>query len=324
MKKNYIFKTIKIAIVIFAIALSFTRANAQTTNVNAVITAGVPTEFDDGETYQSYLVDQVITMTATATVDGIGTFDVSFDVTPLSGQRVVRSATIWGVNPEFADVDVDGVLVPTATNEGPVFRARANGQSFTSIGNITFSNYTGGLSASNITSYTFTDIEVAGANNKFDKFVYQVDGTEYNVGKLTSNPATVNLLTAGPVDIAEGAALTSLTAFDIRILSDRSANTDAWSVQSITLNVDVDYTILSTETISINDTSLKIFPTVTDGVFSVNKAFKTLQLYDLTGKIVKTFSSTDALEVTGLNQGLYIVKIQSEKGTISTRKMIIK
>lgn len=325
MKNNYILKTIKTSIAIFAFLVGFAQLNAQTTNINVVITGGVPDVLDEGETYQTLTTDQVITMTGTATVDGVGTFDVSFDVTPKAGQRVVRSATQWGVNPEFVDVDVDGVVTPTATNDGPLFRARANGQSFATIGNITFSNYTGGLTVSNITSHTFTEASIAAGINRFDRFAYKVGEIEYAfTSKLGANPTAINLLTAGPVDIAGGTALTSLDTFVIKSVEGRSANSDAWAVQSITVNLDIDYTSLSTNAINKNDTKLSIFPTVVESTFSVNKAFKTLKLFDLTGKTVKTFNSSDALEVSGLNQGLYIVKIQSATGGISTSKMIVK
>ena len=320
MKKNYTLKTI---IAFFAIALNFTIANAQTTNLDVVITAGVPTVFDDDGaggvlTYQSYPADQVITMTGTATVDGVGTFDVSFDVTPAAGQRVVRSAIVWGASPEFEDVDG----VQTASSQSATFRS--NRSPLVTIGNITFSNYTGGLSASNITAQTFSMITIENANNRFDRFTYKIGDTEYNAPKQADPSVTLNLLTYGPVDLAGGTALTSLDEFVIKSQLDRLVNSDAWSIGSITVNVDVDYTKLSTENINKNDKTFSIFPTVTDGAFYVNKEFASLQLIDLTGKTVKIFNSSDALEVSGLAKGLYIVKLTSDIGAISTSKMIVK
>ncbi|ANW96117.1 hypothetical protein AXE80_07430 [Wenyingzhuangia fucanilytica] len=312
MIKTYTLKNIKKGIAIVAILTGFTSVQAQTT-VDAVITQGAVTLDSDGEggflSYQSYATDEVVTMTGTATVAGEGSFDVTFTVTPGSGLKVMKGEDgSWGV---------------VADTASALFRG--NQASFCTISNITYSNFTGTLSESNIQSYTFTDAVIAGATNNQDRFTYQIGETEYiSSSKFTENPATIDLRSYGTGAVAIDPALSSITTLIIRSGSTRtSAGSDAWSVQSLTVQVTLDDTTLGVNTINKNDKTLTIYPTVTDGAFYVNKEFDTLKIIDITGKTVKTFGASDVLEVSGLASGVYIVVIES-KNVVATARIVVE
>jgi hypothetical protein len=73
---------------------------------------------------------------------------------------------------------------------------------------------------------------------------------------------------------------------------------------------------------------LNVYPNpVTNGklyITSDNGADKTVAIYDILGKQVLTTSVTnDVVNVSGLNAGVYIVKI-TEGGNTATRKLIIR
>jgi hypothetical protein len=77
---------------------------------------------------------------------------------------------------------------------------------------------------------------------------------------------------------------------------------------------------------SIIGSSLKLYPTLVDKSFMINKSVNDLSIYDLTGKLVKTFSGAfsknDEYDISNLNQGLYLVKIENENGQSLTSKLI--
>lgn len=70
---------------------------------------------------------------------------------------------------------------------------------------------------------------------------------------------------------------------------------------------------------------VKVYPNPTSGVFYVNgKNISKVEIYDLAGRIVKTSSNiSKGIAVNELPKGIYIVKIQSGKNSIS-KKLIIK
>jgi glycosidase len=69
-----------------------------------------------------------------------------------------------------------------------------------------------------------------------------------------------------------------------------------------------------------------IYPNPTNSSFKINKSVNDLRIYDLTGKLVKTFSGefsiNESYDISGLNQGLYLVKIENNNGQSLTSKLI--
>ncbi len=70
----------------------------------------------------------------------------------------------------------------------------------------------------------------------------------------------------------------------------------------------------------------KIYPNPANHSFKINKDVVELNIYDITGKLVKTlkgnFTPNDSFDVSELTQSLYLVKIKNNEGQVSTSKLI--
>ncbi len=69
-----------------------------------------------------------------------------------------------------------------------------------------------------------------------------------------------------------------------------------------------------------------IYPNPTTTSFSINTNVSTIDIYDLTGKLVKSFKGdfnrTDSFDISGLNTGMYIVKVENTSNQIKTTKLV--
>lgn len=82
--------------------------------------------------------------------------------------------------------------------------------------------------------------------------------------------------------------------------------------------------------LSVNTNTLETFtlyPNPTQTSFSINTNASTIQIYEVTGKLVKTFngnfSRTDIFDISTLNTGMYLVKVKNNNNTqIRTTKLI--
>ena len=312
MKKNYTFKTIKTGLAIFAMALSFANANAQTEEV--LIESNIRTI-----TTTVYAGGAFDIVTADQTVEGT-TFKIQATLTPtstLSGSGAYIESTgrnRYGVDGTGIDGD-KGESITTSNLKVIDFDPGATSYTVADISNL-----------------HFTGVVLFNVDDANDQPLFTiVGGTNpgvFNIGKAVGNSATITFGTpftngADPaVDTTVGST-TGVTAFTLTNGSTEA--TDSFQIigtnWALTFTKD---TTLGVETISKKDDALTIFPTITDGAFSVNKEFASIHLIDLTGKTVKTFNSSDALEVSGLAKGLYIVKLKSDLGAIATSKLIVK
>jgi 1,4-alpha-glucan branching enzyme len=82
---------------------------------------------------------------------------------------------------------------------------------------------------------------------------------------------------------------------------------------------------LSTDDLDANNT-FSIYPNPVNTSFKTNKALNTLQIFDITGKLVKSFNGdfteTDTYDISDLTQSIYFVKIENSNGQILTSKLI--
>ncbi|GAA4238265.1 hypothetical protein GCM10022291_28080 [Postechiella marina] len=71
---------------------------------------------------------------------------------------------------------------------------------------------------------------------------------------------------------------------------------------------------------------LKLFPNPAKKSFSINKNLKTLSVYSITGKLVKTFRGNfikgHNFNITDLKAGLYLVKISNNLSEVNTLKLV--
>jgi len=75
-----------------------------------------------------------------------------------------------------------------------------------------------------------------------------------------------------------------------------------------------------------NNTSFNIYPNPVNTSFKTNKALNNLQVFDITGKLVKSFkgnfTENDTFDISDLTQSIYLVKIENENGQTLTTKLI--
>ncbi len=81
--------------------------------------------------------------------------------------------------------------------------------------------------------------------------------------------------------------------------------------------------------LSVDDealSSFSIYPNPTQTSFSINANVSNLEVYDLTGKLVKSFkgelTNTDSFDISSLNSGMYIVRIENETNQTLTTKLV--
>ena len=71
---------------------------------------------------------------------------------------------------------------------------------------------------------------------------------------------------------------------------------------------------------------IQIYPNPANNYFRINKSINSLQIFDVTGKSVKSFkgdfTGNDDFDISDLTQGLYLVKIENLAGASSTTKLI--
>lgn len=83
------------------------------------------------------------------------------------------------------------------------------------------------------------------------------------------------------------------------------------------------------DTAGINDfntQSISIYPNPTSGILHIQSdvAIEKIEIYSLTGQLLKKEHSTTELNLNNLNKGVYLIKISPEKGTSLTKKIIRK
>nr|WP_321232275.1 alpha-amylase family glycosyl hydrolase [uncultured Psychroserpens sp.] len=82
---------------------------------------------------------------------------------------------------------------------------------------------------------------------------------------------------------------------------------------------------LSTDELNAND-KFSIYPNPVNTSFKTNASLNRLQVFDITGKLVKSFdgnfTETDSYDISDLTQSIYLVKIENSNGQTLTSKLI--
>uniref|UniRef100_UPI004048BE4E T9SS type A sorting domain-containing protein n=1 Tax=Mariniflexile sp. TaxID=1979402 RepID=UPI004048BE4E len=314
MKTNYTLQTIKTGLVIFAMALSFTFASAQVVTVyeDAVLDPPADTVFPAGP----------IQLTSSEiAIEGV-TFKIQVTATP-------------GGNATFFQSNANMIL-GTGTggiNDNPNTFEGDEGESAT-INGLTVVDFNPGTTSYTVDAISdlhFHSINFRNAQHSTDQPLITVNGNgpngPHNLGDLASNYQVTFGVEFTNNDIVNPPATFTVgddsTVTEITLANGSTEANDVYNFSTLTASYTFTTAALSVDDIIKKD-ALAIYPTVVENTFSVNKAFETLKIFDLTGKAVKTFSASDVLEVSGLVSGLYIVKIQSEVGGIATGRLIVK
>ncbi len=82
---------------------------------------------------------------------------------------------------------------------------------------------------------------------------------------------------------------------------------------------------LSSESFASNE-AFSIYPNPVNDTFKTNKALESLQIFDITGKLVKSFhgafTKNDSYDISDLKPSLYLVKIENKNGQTLTSKIL--
>jgi hypothetical protein len=74
------------------------------------------------------------------------------------------------------------------------------------------------------------------------------------------------------------------------------------------------------------ENNFSIYPNPANSSFQTNKAINNLEIYDLTGKLIKSFkgdfSASERFDISDLTQSIYLVKIETNTGATLTSKLI--
>ena len=86
---------------------------------------------------------------------------------------------------------------------------------------------------------------------------------------------------------------------------------------------------IASDVLDIDDETLSrfsIYPNPSRTSFSVNVNVSDVKIYDLTGKLVKSyngdFTRTDTFDISTLNAGMYIIKVENNNNQIKTTKLV--
>lgn len=141
---------------------------------------------------------------------------------------------------------------------------------------------------------------------------------------------TLNSTTTMTVSINDGAETfnvtlnnTNITGYSVYFADDWNGATNA----NIYWKPTTEYTYAVTLGIEdANFDNFKLYPNLVKSTFKINKSVTSVRIFDLTGKLVKTFkgnfSTTDTFDISGLTQNMYLAKIEAANGQIATSKLI--
>ena len=189
------------------------------------------------------------------------------------------------------------------------------------------------VSTANYSGITVSfDPRGSGTASKWQQYEYSTDGTTWNIAGNNAggllNDFTVHVELALPV------AATNSPNFKFRIVSIFAPSTveyapvgtaygtgGAWRIDNVTFTG----TSLSVNQNAIS--GLKVYPNpVTNGTLFIDSdsnASKAVAIFDVLGKQVVKTTTEQAVNVSNLKGGVYIVKI-TEDGKTATRKLVIK
>ena len=286
--------------------------NAEIYATDVVIQATENTTYPSGE----------VTMTGIGTIAGTdGTFEVHITVTPsvdvtaypnaaivsgISDNNQTSSSRSWGISDD-------------GTNDAVGDRVFVGDQQFTAtISNARIGAITGtsGLTADDITIDTFKSIKISNGNHAGDRFTFSADGSsDFELGRFTNEPTK-------DVDLVVEASDQEINSFTIK--NGSTATNNKWAVD----NIKVQVTINTTNTLSNNefekdDEALILFPNPAKDKIALNITSKEIQIFDLTGKRIKVIKEgKKEFNISDLNTGLYIIKVETEKGNIIFKKFL--
>jgi hypothetical protein len=162
--------------------------------------------------------------------------------------------------------------------------------------------------------------------------LYNLNSTQYLVLAYDFNTNTLSLFenptiggTASPsLTVTPTTPIANLAGFIIR--QDNATGTPAMLVDELTINTTPNFTLSSSSFNAID--GLTMYPNPLKGntlyLNSTANTTMSVQIFDVLGKeVLKSNVTNNAVNVSGLNTGVYIVKV-TEEGKTATRKLVIQ
>ena len=165
----------------------------------------------------------------------------------------------------------------------------------------------------------------------------------FHVRKLFGNSGSVTMtvdgITDAPISLAADASASNLNAYETFDTLTFSQNVTITSVpKTITLDINILQDLsnsarirfywlrFSNETLGVDDfetqeTSVKVYPNPTKNSFQIdaNNSIERVELYNITGQLLKTYSEEASYDISDLGTGIYIAKIKTELGSKTMR-----
>ncbi len=85
-----------------------------------------------------------------------------------------------------------------------------------------------------------------------------------------------------------------------------------------------DKLIVTSTNPDITEPAITVFPNPVKDILTVNMTADMIRVYSLTGSIIKTARNTNQVNVSGFNKGMYIVRVDKDDRTYTSRIIIIK
>lgn len=178
------------------------------------------------------------------------------------------------------------------------------------------------------------DPRSSNTGSKWQQFEYSTDGSTWTV--LSNNGGLIANDFLNPVTLTLPATANNNANFKFRIVSIFAPSTSEYAAVGATSTYGTggawrldNFTVTGT-TLGVSQNSiegLKVYPNpVTNGTLYIDTnadAAKDVVIYDVLGKQVVNTTTQNAVNVSKLNAGVYIVKV-TEEGKTATRKLVIK
>lgn len=109
------------------------------------------------------------------------------------------------------------------------------------------------------------------------------------------------------------------------IYVDDKDNLPRWEVDSTANFVETEAECAALEIDDFDTISFAIYPNPTNGYFAIksNRSVEEISIFDISGKLIKTFTEQNEYDVSELSKGMYLINIKSSMGN-SVEKLILK
>lgn len=261
-----------------------------------------------------------------------------------TGNLNYTGITSTGNHVSFAGTGSDPRLPFTETTSGELYVSF-----LTSVTNITGVTGTSYFVVLNETSNSFTTARIwirndgtqyqfginptaATGDIVWSNNLYNLNSTQYLVLAYDFNTNTLSLFenptiggTASPsLTVTPTTPIANLAGFIIR--QDNATGTPAMLVDELTINTTPNFTLSSSSFNAIDGLTMYPNPLIGNTLYlnSTANAAMSVQIFNVLGKeVLKSNVVNSAVNVSGLNAGVYIVKV-TEEGKTATRKLVIQ